>query len=416
MKIGYILQEGGPDVRQRPLTGPANHVLKVFQELHGLGHEVILLARWEGRLWRSTDALTFEPVIVASYDRGWRRLVERLVRGVQSRLRLPYANWFESQRFAAACRQELRGCDLLYERMGWMGYGGGLAARSMGLPLVLEVNNGDFVTELERLGIVPRGIQYHLAVWLMRRAVQRADYAVATGDGHRQRYIAFWRTPAEKVITVENGSDVVSLLPRQALKAFQPEQDAGGEVTLLFLGAFEPWHGILILLEAFAQALTRTPCLRLVIIGAGTLWNEVTAMIQRLGIQERVELTGQLDIAQAAQYLARADIGVAPYCGWMEFSGLKIFDYKSAGLVSLVSGQDGQPATISHGETGWITPPCDVTALCDAILHLASQPELRRKMGAAARLAAENSHSWRRTAEQLERVFFQVTAYRQGKG
>src|SRR4030067_1821488 len=105
MKIGYVMQGGGPDVRQRPLTGPANHVLKVYQELQGLGHNLRFLARYDGRIWKSTDLEKFEPVLVKHYDQGWRRQVERGVRGVQARLKFPYINWFESQRFAEAICQ-----------------------------------------------------------------------------------------------------------------------------------------------------------------------------------------------------------------------------------------------------------------------------------------------------------------------
>jgi hypothetical protein len=39
--------------------------------------------------------------------------VERGSRRIQSALRLPYAGWFESRRFAEAIRQELAGADLL---------------------------------------------------------------------------------------------------------------------------------------------------------------------------------------------------------------------------------------------------------------------------------------------------------------
>ena len=158
MKIGYVMQEGGPDVRQLPLTGPANHVLKVFRELQRLGHDVRLLARWDNVIWRSGDLTTFEPVFVGGFDSGPLRLLERFVRGVQSRLKLPYLNFFESLRFAQACKQELGDRDVYYERMGWMGYGTGLRARWSKIPLILEVNNGDFITELEVLKVAPRGL------------------------------------------------------------------------------------------------------------------------------------------------------------------------------------------------------------------------------------------------------------------
>jgi glycosyltransferase involved in cell wall biosynthesis len=409
MKIGYVIQEGSPDVRSRPLNGAANHVLKVYQELQALGHDLRFLARYDGRIWRSDDLESFEPVHVRRWDQGWRRQVERGVRGVQSRLKLPYANWFESQRFAGAICQELGDRDLLYERLFWMSYGPGLAARRLRIPLVFEVNNGDFITELERLGVAPQGFQRWLAIRIMRRAVRRGDYVVATGDGHRRRFIEWWGVNPERVVTVENGSEIPSLLEREQLRSFQDAPGPEEPVTIAFVGAFEPWHGILILLPAFAQVVAQNPNVRLVLIGSGTQQAQIVEHIGQLGLQDHVELTGQLDIHQVAQRLARVDIGVAPYCGWMEFSGLKLFDYKSAGLATVASGMDGQPATLAHGLTGWIVPPCDQDALRDALLRLVNDRELTRCIGRAARLQAERQHTWRHTAEQLDRIFNHLT-------
>jgi glycosyltransferase involved in cell wall biosynthesis len=409
MKIGYVIQEGAPDVRSRPLSGAANHVLKVYQELRALGHDLRFLARYEGRIWRSDDLEAFEPMQVQRFDQGWRRQVERGVRGVQFRLKLPYINWFESQRFAEAICQEMGDRDLLYERLFWMSYGPGLAARRLRIPLVFEVNNGDFMTELERLGVAPKGLQRWLAVRIMRQAVQRGDFVVATGDGHRKRFIKGWGVDPQRVVTVENGSEIVELLKREELRCFRPAAEPDTPVGLAFVGAFEPWHGVLILLSAFAQVVASDPGVHLVLIGSGTQQPQIEARIQQLGLQEHVELTGQLSIQQVAQRLAQADIGVAPYCGWMEFSGLKLFDYKSAGLATVASGQDGQPATLEHGVTGWIVPPCDEAALAQALIRLVADRELVSRIGRAARIEAEQRHTWRRTVEQLEQIFCKVS-------
>jgi glycosyltransferase involved in cell wall biosynthesis len=87
---------------------------------------------------------------------------------------------------------------------------------------------------------------------------------------------------------------------------------------------------------------------------------------------------------------------------------LKIFDYKAAGLACIASGKDGQPATLRHGETGWIVPPCDEAALAEAIIKLACDVGLRRRLGQAARLDAEKFHTWTKTAESLEKIFNQL--------
>jgi len=93
----------------------------------------------------------------------------------------------------------------------------------------------------------------------------------------------------------------------------------------------------------------------------------------------------------------------------MEFSGLKLFDYQAAGLAIVVSGKDGQPATIQHGVTGWIVPPGEEAPLSEAIQCLALDVELRRKMGRAARLQAETTHGWQHTAMNLEKIFITVS-------
>lgn len=119
-------------------------------------------------------------------------------------------------------------------------------------------------------------------------------------------------------------------------------------------------------------------------------------------------LRGHLPPQEYTNQLAKSDIGVAPYCGWGEYSGLKLFDYKAAGLAIIASGENGQPAVIEHGQNGWIVPPCDEVALSNSIVHLARNYQVRRQLGIQARLEAERCKSWRQTAENLEIVFNQV--------
>jgi len=408
MKIGYLLQTGVPDLHSQPLSGPALHVKHIFEELQARGHQVRLLAHFGQRLWRSDDLRHYEPVTVQCMDQGAGRLGERTVRRIQHELHLPYAALFESMRFALACRQELAGYDLLYERMGWMGYAGGLAARRMQIPLVLEVN-GDHLTELEALGLAPQGGQKWLSLRLMGRAARQAAHTVATGEGWRQRFIERWGVNPATVSVVENGSEVVALLQREQLRAFRPMPASDAPVTIAYVGGFEPWHGIMIFLRAAAKARAQRVQVRLVLIGSGSEQHKIEQLVDELDLRANVCFTGALDARRMAIHLAEAEIGVSPYCGRVEYSGLKLLDYKAAGLATIASGANGQPALLTHGHTGWIVPPCNVDALSDAIVHLVRHPEERRRLGQAARQEAETMHSWSQTAQALEHLFQQVT-------
>jgi glycosyltransferase involved in cell wall biosynthesis len=403
------MQEG-VEVRRPPFNGPAHHVREVVEWLGRRGHEVRLLVRVDGRIWRSDDLTRFEPVQARWFDRGLLRLVERGVRRIQSDLQLPYAALFESLRFAQACIQELDGYDLIYERFGWVGYGSGLAARRLGVPLVLE-DNGDHLFDLEAKGIAPRGLQRRLSLAVMRRAVGRAAHVISAGAGWREQFIRRWGIDPGRITTIENGTALIAMLTRDQLRSF----NAGSTqptATLVYLGGFYPWHGVPILLEALADAREKGAPARLLMIGSGEGYAEAQTMVSRLGLGEVVTFAGHRTPAEYAPLLAAADVGVSPYCGWPEFSGLKVLDYKAAGLPTIASGVNGHPPTLTHGVTGLIVPPCQVEPLSAAIVQLCAEPSARIRMGRAARLEAETRHGWSQTAQRIESVFADVLAGR----
>ncbi len=405
MRIAYLMQAGVPEVRQPPFSGPANHVREVFCRLQELGHQVRLLAFYGQQAWLSDDLESFTPLPVPLMDRGPLRLLERAVRRVQWELKLPYVAFFDSLRFLYACRQALAGYDLLYERMGWMGYAGALASRLLGTPLVLEVN-GDHLTEFEALGIAPRGVQRWLSWALTRWAARRATHVVATGDGWARKFIERWGVSPNSVSVIENGSHFVELLAREDLQAFRPDDNP--RVTAVYIGAFEPWHGLDVLIRAVARVIQQQAPLRLDLIGGGTEEQVLMRLVQELALDDTVSFAGFLPPAEITDYLRRADIGLSPYCGRVEYSGLKLLDYKAAGLAVIASGADGEPAVIEPGRTGLIVLPCDEQALCRALIQLVQDAETRKRMGRQARHEAEARHSWRHTALALQAVFGRV--------
>jgi glycosyltransferase involved in cell wall biosynthesis len=77
-------------------------------------------------------------------------------------------------------------------------------------------------------------------------------------------------------------------------------------------------------------------------------------------------------------------------------------------LGIVASGQDGQPTTLADGETALIVRPCEQAALAQAMIRLAQDEALRRRLGQAARLEAEALHSWRHTAVEIETILQQA--------
>ena len=326
------------------------------------------------------------------------------MRRIQYELRLPYIAFFESLKFAQACKKAFAGYDLLFERLSWMGYGGALASRKLNIPIILE-DNGDQLADLEAKGIAPQGLQRRLSITVTGWAVQQAAHIVSTGDGWRLQFIRRWGVSDKKVTVVENGTIVTDLLERGTLRSFRGLPASEQTPTLVYLGGFYPWHGVPILLGAFAQALETGNPLQLILIGSGTGEEKARELVANLQLEDTVSFAGHLAPTEFAPILANADIGLSPYCGWPEYSGLKIFDYKAAGLAVIASGENGMPATISPEKTGVIIPACDEDALTRAILRLSSDLDQTWQMGRAGRKEAEEIHSWEHTTQNLEKIF-----------
>jgi glycosyltransferase involved in cell wall biosynthesis len=403
MKIGYLLQLG-EEVRFPPFNGPAIHIRQVCMELARQGHTLSLLIHLDRRIWKTDDLVDFQPVRVRLADRGPLRWLEKGIRRLQTEFRLPYIGFFESLRFALACSQELPGMEVYLERFSWMSYGGLLASKWLGIPLVLEYN-GDPLADLDAKNAAPTGRQLKISSAITRWVLQHASHIVASGDGWRKNCIDHWQVAPDKVTTIENGTELLRLLKRDELCSFGPQPALDEPTNLVYLGSFNAWQGVPILLRAFHSATQHGVNLHLMLIGAGDGFQEAKELSSQLGLDSLVTFTGRLLIEDYARYLAQSDIGLSPYCGWEEYSGLKLFDYKAAGLACIASGKDGQPDTLKHGKTGLIVAPCDEQALCEAICQLASDRDSMRRMGQAARLEAEALHGWDNTVRQLEKVF-----------
>jgi glycosyltransferase involved in cell wall biosynthesis len=409
MKIGYLMDAGVPDVRDSKPSGPAIHVVRVIQEFRRLGHQVRLVARLSGGIYVSDDLVDYRPLRIPWMDAGPFRAAERAVRRIQWQFRLPYVAWFEGLRFAEACARELTGFDLYYERMGWMGRGGNLAARRAEVPHVLEVN-GDHLREHELLGLTASRLQDHLALGVMRGVARRATHAVATGEGWRRRHLRNWQVDPAKASVVHNGSDVVDLLSRDHLRSYR-NPGASEPLRLIYVGSFDPWQNLPFMLRSMRAALSCGMNLQLTLAG-GKARESLEQLTRELQIADRVTFTGHLPIAELAGRLAQADVGLSLYDGREEFDGLKLLDYKSAGLATIASGRDGEPATIRPGVTGVIVPPGDEGAFLAALGELHRDRELAARMGRQARVEAEQTHSWKHTAQALERLFYSLLDHR----
>lgn len=139
-------------------------------------------------------------------------------------------------------------------------------------------------------------------------------------------------------------------------------------------------HGGLV--RAFGQVADQIPDWRVRIVGNGPRRHHLELTARRAGLHDRVELPGPTaDLpgawAQASiAVLTSRQEGVSPALLEPMAAGLPVVSYDCP---------SGPAEVIEHGVNGLLVPYGEVTALAAELLRLARDPELRRRLGHAAR-------------------------------
>jgi len=121
---------------------------------------------------------------------------------------------------------------------------------------------------------------------------------------------------------------------------------------------------------------------------------------------DRAILTGFVPHADIPKYIAAMDIVLAPYPGldFFYYSPVKIYEYMSSGKP-VVTTRIGQIAEIiENRRNGFLTEPNDIGNIELIIQELLNEPELREKVGAAARKDVLEKFTWEKRGEQLSEL------------
>lgn len=274
--------------------------------------------------------------------------------------------------------------DLVYERYSLWSAGGMRAALARGIPGVLEVN-APLIDEQVRhryLGDPAAAEQVAATVFTDATAVVAVSEPVAAWVRQRSA------TPS-RVHVVPNGVDPARF-PTRSPRAGRP-------FTVGFVGTLKPWHGVDVLIDAVRRL---GGAARLLVVGDGPQLQQLRDAARPLGSQ--VVFTGALPPAAVPAALAQMDVTVAPYPpGEAYFSPLKVFEYMAAGTAVVASAIGQLPAVIDDGRTGLLVPPGDPAALAQALIRLRDDSALREALGAQARRAVCEHHTWEQAVQRI---------------
>jgi glycosyltransferase involved in cell wall biosynthesis len=155
------------------------------------------------------------------------------------------------------------------------------------------------------------------------------------------------------------------------------------DLVLGFVGRLTRDKGVPELIVAFHDILKAEPRTHLLLVG----WFDASEDALGLGWRSRIEshprihLTGF--VADTAPYYRAMDVMVLPT--WREGFPNAVLEAAASGIPVVTTISTGSRDAVVPEVTGLLIPPGYPQAISEAVLRLLRNPELRRRMGKAAR-------------------------------
>lgn len=267
--------------------------------------------------------------------------------------------------------------------------------RPFGVKFVFDHHDLNPELFLSRFG-PPRTISQRLQLvgltWLERMTFRVADRVISTNDSYKAVAVRRGGREADEVAVVRSGPDTRTMRP------IDPESPVPEGITMLaYLGIMGPQDGVELVLELVAELVQvrGRGDVRATLMGFGDCLVDLRAQCTRMGLDEYVEFTGQVNKREIAGHLSRAHVGICPdlRTPLNDLSTMnKSLEYMAYALTAVAF--DLKETRVTGGDTLLYVPSGSVVAMADEVERLIADPDLRIRMSLLARERVVELFDW----------------------
>ena len=159
------------------------------------------------------------------------------------------------------------------------------------------------------------------------------------------------------------------------------------------------------LLRAVPQVLRWIPAFKLTIVGNGSEFDSMAALINELGIGDSVQLMGERN--DIPELLANAGFFVSS--SKTEGISLTLLEAMAVGLPIVATSVGGNPEIVVEGKTGRLVPSQDSEAIANAIIAMCQEQDTWPAMSELARQRVEQNFEINKMISQYEALYREIT-------
>jgi PEP-CTERM/exosortase A-associated glycosyltransferase len=278
--------------------------------------------------------------------------------------------------------------------------------RRLGLPVVFEVHAA--------FGAADGGLRQHIAQGAETWCARRADAVAASSEGLRAR-LEGGGVPRARMTVVPNAVDLRHYPPvARRDPALARALRLGDGPVLAFIGAFRPYEGLDLLLDALPALLRLRPQLQLLLAGDGALRDPLQARALRQGLGNSVVFADTAAAPGAALH-ALADVLLFPRLPLRQAELVpdhRLLEAMARGCLVAASDVGSHRELVEHGRTGMLFEAGKADALADAVNMLLAAPARWPALRGEARWFVEYQRTWEISVGRYAALYQRLLARR----
>ena len=247
-----------------------------------------------------------------------------------------------------------------------------------------------------------------------RRVAQRlafsfTDACIAPAAHMARDYAASIGVPPDRIAVIYNGIDTARFAPRRDSEVRRSLGIDDNAFVVGFAGRLDPVKDIGTALTAFASLRAAVPeqaraTVRMLIVGDGAERAALEQAAQARGLAGSVLFAGMRSDVPAC--MSAMDVYLQP--SLYEGHSLTIMEAMAMGLPVISTRVGGTPEIIADGENGFLREPRDSEGMAQIARELYSRPQLRERIGQAARARITGDFSVATMVSAYEHLYMRL--------
>ena len=288
--------------------------------------------------------------------------------------------------------------DIVHTHTAKAGCLGRIAARLAGIKVILHTSHGHnfygyFGPVLSKL-----------IVFIERFLSSFTDKIITLTSLEQKDLLRFKVAAQEKIEIAHTAVEMIrdNMLDHEKKALLKSELGINeGHIVVGMVGRLEKIKGVKYFIEAALQIAQKFSNVQFVLVGEGSLKEELKMRVKQAESEDRFIFCGwrddTIDIMRLMDMMVLASLN--------EAVGLVLIEAQGLGIPVIASAVGGIPEVVEDSKSGILVPPKDIKALYEAMVVLIEDDSRRKEMGKAASDFVQNKYDAQDLADRISVIY-----------